>query len=187
MQVKRIAQVLGLCVLIGTSLLAVRADEPVVPSGETGVQPDGTVIIKQQFNFGSGPPMEGAAIKRTTQETVNTPGGTKTVQTQTIAPASVPSAAAVQTETTVNVERRLATQNRLTLLKEQIDLGVSKGWLSSSQADGFRSKADELASMSQRSKDQPDDRSLADDVEHQMNALNIAVTSAMKGSASKTP
>lgn len=79
-------------------------------------------------------------------------------------------------------------RQRLKDIKEQINTGVTKGWITQDQADQLKKQHDEVAAfeVEVRSKGYP--RKQEDQLEQQVTELNQSVQSAIaKSSASKEP
>ena len=67
-------------------------------------------------------------------------------------------------------------RQRLTNSLEQIDTGVSKGWVTSDVAAGLKQQASEIAPLIDKIKDaKGTDKPLVDEVESKLTALNAAV------------
>ncbi|MBY0357536.1 MAG: hypothetical protein K2W82_05995 [Candidatus Obscuribacterales bacterium] len=82
---------------------------------------------------------------------------------------------------TITAENRLPDYlRRITLMKEQVDLGIAKGWLSAGQADLYKSRLVTLSSMQDDLSAHAFNQVLANELERQLTALNIDITDSMK-------
>ncbi len=79
-------------------------------------------------------------------------------------------------------------RQRLTNSLEQIDTGVSKGWVTSDVAAGLKQQASEIAPLIDKIKDvKGADKPLVDAVESKLTALNAAVHAAFNEKQSVKP
>lgn len=137
-----------------------------------GAGAEDTVIMKQS-------PSIVPEVTTITKKTVVAPS---IIQTD-VTPALTPSVTVRRTESSSSVVQSNPLpeyERRLTLMKEQIDLGLSKGWLSAAQADGFKTRLVDLTGMKDNLKSQAFDSILSDSIEKQLTALNIEISDALK-------
>ncbi len=102
------------------------------------------------------------------------------IEKQTTMPATIGTEASnINTEVS-DVGRKPMFHIRLNNIKQQVDKGVSNGWLSSLQASEFQSRADALLKDADAHLVSVADTGLGDSIERQVNQLNIDVTSSMQ-------
>lgn len=106
----------------------------------------------------------------------------RTISVPTVNEIVVPSRVSRTFETsTITSENRLPDYlRRITLMKEQVDLGIAKGWLSAAQADLYKSRLVSLSSMQDDLSAHAFNQALANELERQLTALNIDITDSMK-------
>lgn len=145
--------------------------------GIAGAMAEDTVIIQQS-------PSVSPEVTTITKRTVVTPVVEEVIQTESIpvvAPPITTIRRSVQSSSSVVQSNPLPDyERRLTLMKEQLDLGLTKGWLSAAQADSFKSRLVDLTGMKDRLKSQSFDSVLSDSIEKQLTALNIEISDALK-------
>jgi hypothetical protein len=87
--------------------------------------------------------------------------------------------------TTAGHDEVASLKLRLDRMKEQIDLGLQKEWLSQSDANTFKSKADQLTTRVDDLSRQDYTQDKANEIEQQVNALNVSITSSMRNASTK--
>lgn len=158
---------LGTCLLLGMNVNASKAEDTVILQESLPVVPSTTVIKK----------------------TVSTPAVTRIIQTAPAVPAVVPmplveSRRSVETTTIIDKNKTPEFFKRITLMKEQVDLGLTKGWISTAQGDSFKSKLINLSSMEDDLRAHGFRQPLSDSLEQQITSLNIEITDALKNTTS---
>lgn len=107
--------------------------------------------------------------------------------TTTVKKTALPSSEVVSSEVDITLGPKPAFQKRLNLMKEQVNLGLSRGWLTSGQASSFHSRLDSLLVYADAVDLAVTARNMPDSIEAQANTLNIEITNAMKSELGSGP
>lgn len=143
-------------------------------------QPTSTVIEERSVSY----PTEQVVIPSTpayVERQVFVPSEPETIMKRTMTVGTRKPAVSSTTSTDISLQSGPAATfaRRIELMKEQVNLGLSKGLMSASAADSFRTRLNSLDSESVTVSLAGTPKSLSDSLEQKLTGLNIEIADSM--------